>query len=123
MWALHTIYPCSASPACSLMRTAVRRPLPAFRQPLACGLLSLALVLAVRGNDTLWSRAPLALAGTVVDSASGLDLSGAFVTCMGARLAAVSDSSGQFTMPSVLSPPEYSTLNSQCGVLVIWTRR
>ena len=65
------------------------------------------LALAVRGRDTLWSRSPLTLSGSVVDSVSGRGLAGAFVTLMGTRHAAVADSAGGFTMPSVL-PGEYT---------------
>lgn len=65
------------------------------------------LSLAMRGRDTLWARPALVLRGTVVDSTSRQGVSGAFITLAGTRLAAVSDSTGKFTIPSVL-PGEYT---------------
>ncbi|HEY5060784.1 MAG TPA: carboxypeptidase-like regulatory domain-containing protein, partial [Gemmatimonadaceae bacterium] len=41
------------------------------------GELALATIQSARGRDTLWSRPPLVLAGTVVDSASGAAVAGA----------------------------------------------
>lgn len=65
------------------------------------------LSLAMRGRDTLWARPALTLRGTVVDSASRQGISGAYITLVGTRLAAVSDSTGKFTIPAVL-PGEYT---------------
>ena len=60
------------------------------------------LSLVTRGRDTLWSRRPLVLAGTVTDSASGAVVPGAYVTLVGTRLGAVADSAGHFAIPGVL---------------------
>ena len=65
------------------------------------------LSLAMRGRDTLWARPALTLRGTVVDSASRQGISGAYITLLGTRLAAVSDSTGTFSISSVL-PGEYT---------------
>ena len=65
------------------------------------------LALAMRGHDTLWARPTVALSGTVVDSASSRGIAGAYVTLAGTRFAAVSDSTGHFSMSAVL-PGEYT---------------
>lgn len=65
------------------------------------------LALAKRGNDTLWSRPPMVVAGTVVDSTTGVALAGARVTVTGTQLGAVSDSAGRFSIPGLL-PGEYT---------------
>ena len=65
------------------------------------------LALAMRGRDTLWARPAVALSGTVVDSASRRGIEGAYVTLAGTRFAAVSDSTGHFSMSAVL-PGEYT---------------
>jgi hypothetical protein len=65
------------------------------------------LVLARRGTDTLWSRPPLVLTGTVVDSASGRAVSNAKVSLHGSQLEGVSDANGRFTINGVL-PGEYT---------------
>ncbi|CAN5160648.1 hypothetical protein BH09GEM1_BH09GEM1_32090 [soil metagenome] len=65
------------------------------------------LALAMRGRDTLWARPTVALSGTVVDSVSRRGIDGAFITLAGTRFAAVSDSTGHFSMSAVL-PGEYT---------------
>jgi hypothetical protein len=65
------------------------------------------LALARRGNDTLWSRAPMVLAGIVLDSVSGSSIAGARVAIAGTALAAAADSRGRFTIAGVL-PGEYT---------------
>jgi hypothetical protein len=66
-----------------------------------------ALVAVTVGADTLWSRPPLTIAGTVTDSASGNRLSSARVSLAGAGSTAVSDQRGQFELRNVL-PGEYT---------------
>ncbi|MDA1080896.1 MAG: carboxypeptidase regulatory-like domain-containing protein [Gemmatimonadetes bacterium] len=65
------------------------------------------LALAVSGRDTLFARPPLMLHGTVVDSVSGDELTGARVALQGTSLAAVAAEDGRFVMPGVL-PGEYA---------------
>ncbi|MEO8620381.1 MAG: carboxypeptidase regulatory-like domain-containing protein [bacterium] len=101
----------------AISRWSIRMPVLAKRRLLGTAISQIVvaemrvsggdLSLAVRGADTLWSRPPLSLSGTVVDSASGEGLAGAYITLMGTRLAAVSDSGGRFIMPSVL-PGKYT---------------
>jgi hypothetical protein len=64
------------------------------------------LALAVAGGDTLFSRLPLVLNGTVQDSLTGRDLAGVRVTLQGTGLEATSDSRGRFAISGVL-PGEY----------------
>ena len=65
------------------------------------------LALARRGNDTLWSRPPLVLAGTVLDSTSGASIAGARVTLVGTSLSGTADARGRFAIPGVL-PGQYT---------------
>jgi hypothetical protein len=65
------------------------------------------LALVTRGKDTLWSRPPVVLAGTVMDSVSGRAAPGARVTLKGTSLEAATDSSGMFRIDGVL-PGEYT---------------
>jgi hypothetical protein len=64
----------------------------------------MALVAAL--GDTLFSRPPLVLTGSVQDSVTGRDLAGVRVTLQGTGLAATSDSRGRFALSGVL-PGEY----------------
>ena len=57
-------------------------------------------------SDTLWSRPPRLLAGTVRDSVSGSAVSGAVVMLRGSELADTSDVNGRFAIDEVL-PGEY----------------
>jgi hypothetical protein len=65
------------------------------------------LALAVADGDTLYSRPPLVLNGSVVDSLSGRDIAGVRVTLEGTSLSVVTDARGRFAMNGVL-PGEYS---------------
>jgi hypothetical protein len=65
------------------------------------------LALTRRGADTLWSRAPLSIAGVVLDSASGSPVRDARVSLAGTALAGTTDGRGRFTMPGVL-PGQYT---------------
>lgn len=64
------------------------------------------LALVTRGSDTLWSHAPLMVAGTVVDSLSGRPIPGARVAIGGARSSVTTDARGRFEITSAL-PGEY----------------
>jgi hypothetical protein len=64
------------------------------------------LALAMLGPDTLFSRPPLVLNGTVQDSLTGRDLAGARVTLQGTGLETTSDARGRFSLNGVL-PGEY----------------
>jgi hypothetical protein len=64
------------------------------------------LALAVADGDTLYSRPPLVLNGSVVDSLTGRDLPGVRVTLQGTGLSATSDARGRFALSGVL-PGEY----------------
>lgn len=64
------------------------------------------LALAVADGDTLFSRPPLVLNGTVQDSLTGRDLAGVRVTLQGTALSATSDARGRFALSGVL-PGEY----------------
>lgn len=69
------------------------------------------LVLATRqrapGLDTLWSRPALSLNGTVVDSASGKAIVGAYVSLSGTAIYGQSDDRGRFRIDGVL-PGNYT---------------
>ena len=65
------------------------------------------LALVMRGKDTLWSRPPMVLAGTVKDSVSGRAAPGARVALKGTSLEAAADSSGTFRISGVL-PGDYT---------------
>ena len=65
------------------------------------------LALAMAGRDTLYSRPPLVLKGTVVDSLSGDGLAGARVELQGTARAGVAGRDGKFEMRDVL-PGEYA---------------
>ncbi len=60
------------------------------------------LSVARRGTDTLWSRPPLFLAGTVVDSVSGDPVPGARVSLNGTSMTSTTDAKGRFTISGVL---------------------
>jgi hypothetical protein len=64
------------------------------------------LALLTRGGDTLWSRPPLTVTGTVADSASGRPIVDARVAIRGTTLETVSDSGGMFKLDGVI-PGEY----------------
>ena len=66
------------------------------------GELALATIQSARGRDTLWSRPPLVLDGTVVDSASGAGVAGAHVELSGTGLTGRTDSRGRFAIGGVL---------------------
>ena len=65
------------------------------------------LALATRGTDTLWSRAAVAIAGTVVDSATGSAIVGARIALRGTGLETRSGDGGGFRLNDVL-PGEYT---------------
>lgn len=65
------------------------------------------LVTARRGRDTLWTRPPLVLAGTVVDSAAGTALVGVPVSLVGTGQSTTTDADGRFRLDDVL-PGEYA---------------
>ena len=65
------------------------------------------LALARRGADTLWSRPPLVVKGTVVDSTTGAAIAQATVSLRGTHLDGVTDANGRFTISGVL-PGEYT---------------
>ena len=65
------------------------------------------LALALRGNDTLWARPPLAIAGTVFDSASGRPAPATRLTLAGTSLTGTTDPRGRFTIPGAL-PGQYT---------------
>jgi hypothetical protein len=65
------------------------------------------LALVVRAGDTLWSRPPLVLAGTVTDSLSGTPVSGAQVALRGTTLGGTTNDAGRFSVAGVL-PGEYT---------------
>ncbi|HSQ31314.1 MAG TPA: carboxypeptidase-like regulatory domain-containing protein [Gemmatimonadaceae bacterium] len=60
------------------------------------------LALARRGGDTLFTGRRVALAGTVLDSASGDGIAGARVRLVGTAYEATTNSRGRFTIPGVL---------------------
>jgi len=64
------------------------------------------LALVRRGGDTLWSRPPLVLAGTVVDSVSRDAIAGAHIALSGTSLEGTTDARGRFSIAGVL-PGEY----------------
>ncbi len=61
-----------------------------------------ALVVAMRGGDTLYAQPALAVRGAVVDSVGGAPVAGARLTLAGTELTAAADASGRFTFPGVL---------------------
>lgn len=65
------------------------------------------LALALRGADTLYARAPLALAGTIADSLTDAPIAGARVALVGTAQRAVTDAAGRFALPDVL-PGSYA---------------
>ncbi|HTE46016.1 MAG TPA: carboxypeptidase regulatory-like domain-containing protein, partial [Gemmatimonadaceae bacterium] len=64
------------------------------------------LTVARRGDDTLWSRPPLILAGVVLDSASGASVAGARVALRGTQSQGVTVADGGFEIQNVL-PGDY----------------
>jgi Carboxypeptidase regulatory-like domain len=60
------------------------------------------LTLARRGNDTLWIRPLVDLAGTVLDSISGKAIAGARVKLGGTQIADSTDARGRFSLRGVL---------------------
>ncbi|HEY5060377.1 MAG TPA: carboxypeptidase regulatory-like domain-containing protein [Gemmatimonadaceae bacterium] len=71
------------------------------------GELVLATVPAGGKRDTIWSRPPLVLAGSVTDSASGAPAAGARVAIAGTPLEGTADAKGKFTIAGVL-PGSYT---------------
>jgi protocatechuate 3,4-dioxygenase beta subunit len=69
---------------------------------IAGGELALATVAAGRVKDTIWSRPPLVLSGTVVDSASGAPVENASIFLDGTTLSGNSDTHGRFSIGDVL---------------------
>lgn len=65
------------------------------------------LILLRIGRDTLWTRGPLTLNGSVSDSASGAGIAGARVSLLGTPSATRTDTAGRFAMLDVL-PGVYS---------------
>lgn len=65
------------------------------------------LALARIGADTIWKRAPLALAGTIIDSVSDRAIANARVSIAGTQLAATTDDKGRFSIDGVM-PGEYT---------------
>ena len=65
------------------------------------------LVLARRGQDTLWHSAPLSLSGVVLDSSTKAALAHARVGLSGTGLDTVADDRGRFTINGVL-PGQYT---------------
>lgn len=65
------------------------------------------LVLVRRGSDTLWSRPPLVLAGSVRDSLSNRPVANARVRLAGTSLSELTNSGGRFAISGVL-PGEYT---------------
>jgi len=65
------------------------------------------LAVARRGSDTLWTRAPFAVAGTIRDSVSGAPITASRIALVGTPLEATSDASGKFSLRGVL-PGEYA---------------
>jgi hypothetical protein len=65
------------------------------------------LALARRGNDTLWSRPPLTLTATVVDSSTGSTLTNARVGLAGTDLEGKTDNRGRVSIAGVL-PGQYT---------------
>jgi hypothetical protein len=63
------------------------------------------LAYVMRGRDTIWSRPPLVIAGTVVDSMSGSPIAGARVAIGGSRSAVTTDARGRFEISTL--PGEY----------------
>jgi hypothetical protein len=60
----------------------------------------------VRGADTVFARAPLSVAGEVIDSLSRVRIDGARVSLRGTSLSDTTDRNGQFSIRNVL-PGEY----------------
>lgn len=65
------------------------------------------LALAIAGADTLWSRPPLRLSGTVSDSTTGARVANARVALEGTGLDDISGADGRFTIMGVL-PGDYT---------------
>ncbi|HTE43998.1 MAG TPA: carboxypeptidase regulatory-like domain-containing protein, partial [Gemmatimonadaceae bacterium] len=65
------------------------------------------LALARRGSDTLWSRPPIVVTGSVRDSTSGNAVAAARLALAGTGLTGMSDDRGRFTIAGVL-PGEYT---------------
>jgi hypothetical protein len=65
------------------------------------------LALARRGNDTLWSRPPLVLAATILDSTSGSSIAKARVVLAGTQLEGTADARGRVSIANVL-PGQYT---------------
>lgn len=60
------------------------------------------LALVLRGRDTLWSRTPLVLVGTAVDSATGAPIGDARISVVGTTLHSASDPTGHFAIAGML---------------------
>jgi hypothetical protein len=65
------------------------------------------IALAMRGNDTLWARPPLVVAGSVRDSTSGTPVAGARLALAATPLSAATDARGRFTIAGAL-PGRYT---------------
>jgi hypothetical protein len=65
------------------------------------------LAVARRGSDTLWTRPPFAVAGTIRDSASGAPLPTSRISLIGTSVSATADADGRFALRGVL-PGEYT---------------
>jgi hypothetical protein len=60
------------------------------------------LALARQGNDTLWARPPVSLAGVVLDSTTGRPVRGARVSLAGTQLRDSTDDRGRFSISGLL---------------------
>jgi Carboxypeptidase regulatory-like domain len=67
------------------------------------------LALARRGADTLWTRPPLTVAGSVRDSVTGAPVARAHIALQGTNIEGVTDASGRFTIQGAL-PGEYTAV-------------
>lgn len=64
------------------------------------------VALARRGSDTLWTRPPLVVSGTIRDSVSGAPVDAARIGLVGTTVEATADAKGRFTLHGAL-PGEY----------------
>jgi hypothetical protein len=99
--------------AWAITRWEIRMPVPyqaAPREPWRVAELRSTggeLIVARRGNDTLWRRPAMTVEGHVVDSASGRSVGAATVALAGTTQRASTDARGAFAIPDVL-PGEYT---------------
>jgi hypothetical protein len=87
-------------------RTAGQDVVAASQIDVVGGRLSVVTRAGARG-DTLWSRTPLSVAGTVTDSTSDRPVPGARIAARGTSAAALSNSRGQFVLSGML-PGNYT---------------